>query len=598
MTTYAFIGRLVRYRPWLYALMCVLATTIFLLDLAPGLITRAFFDSLTGHAAPGWGPGLLLSLLIITACARTVTKTTEQVSLALHQFILSSLLRHNMMQGILDAPGACALPGSSGEALNRFRDDAAVAADFASSSVFLPGWTLFITSALIVMARIDWAVTLVVVVPLAGVVVATQRALPRIESYRIASRQATGRVSSAIGEMFEAVEAVQVAGSVDDVIHHFGRVNDQRRRAMLRDTVLTQILDAIYANVWSVGTGAILLFGGGAMRSGHFTVGDLALFSYYLGWVSGATQFFATLAARYKQAGVAIGRMTSLLPGGLAGRLVTAYRLPWRGALPPLMPPRATGTPLASLEVRHLTYRYPDSGRGIEEVNLRLRRGSFTVVTGRIGSGKTTLLRTLLGLLPHDDGQIFWNGTPVDDPATFFVPPHSAYTPQTPRLFSATLEENILLGLPSNPASLRAALHAAVLDDDVQSLASGLATPVGPRGVKLSGGQVQRTAAARMFVREAELLVFDDLSSALDVQTEALLWDRLFQHSHHTCLVVSHRHAALRRADTIIVLRGGRVEAQGTLDDLLATCPEMQRLWQGDLSTRERAMGALPDSLL
>jgi ATP-binding cassette, subfamily B, bacterial len=95
---------------------------------------------------------------------------------------------------------------------------------------------------------------------------------------------------------------------------------------------------------------------------------------------------------------------------------------------------------------------------------------------------------------------------------------------------------------------------------------------------------MQRAAAARMFVRAAELLVCDDLSSALDVETERTLWERLFARRASTCLVVSHRRAVLQRADHIIVLKEGKVQAEGRLDDLLATCEEMQRLWRGDIA--------------
>jgi ATP-binding cassette subfamily B protein len=100
-------------------------------------------------------------------------------------------------------------------------------------------------------------------------------------------------------------------------------------------------------------------------------------------------------------------------------------------------------------------------------------------------------------------------------------------------------------------------------------------------GVRLSGGQVQRSAAARMFVRSPELLVFDDLSSALDVETERLLWERLFgERSGVTSLVVSHRKPALQRADQIVLLQEGRIAAEGTLEDLLERSEEFRRLWE------------------
>ncbi|MFM6135402.1 MAG: ATP-binding cassette domain-containing protein, partial [Sphaerospermopsis kisseleviana] len=160
---------------------------------------------------------------------------------------------------------------------------------------------------------------------------------------------------------------------------------------------------------------------------------------------------------------------------------------------------------------------------------------------------------------------MYWNENIVENPATFFVPPRSAYTPQIPQLFSYSLRENILLGLSKDDSEIQTALKMAVFDQDLATMNKGLETLVGAKGMRLSGGQMQRVAAARMFIRQPELLVFDDLSSALDVETELALWSQIFNREQEqnswtpTCLVVSHRPSVLRRADQVIIMKAGTV---------------------------------------
>ncbi|MCB0959007.1 MAG: ABC transporter ATP-binding protein [Acidimicrobiales bacterium] len=564
-----FAWRVLKADPWAWGIALVLWVVFFTAPLPAGLALRAILDQLPdGDGAP---LALLFAVLAGFEVGRWVVLLPAIVQWHGAFAFWHTVPRVNALRSLVHDPGPVTdrLPGSPGEAVSRFRDDARDIAQVLDVWLDIVAALLATTSGIVVLALISVPAAIAIVAPILLVLVIGHLLAERLRRWRWIEREATAGVTGFIGDAFGAIGTVKVAAAEPAVVERFEELGQARADAARRDQVGTQLAQTLGGITANAGLGLALIAIAPAVRRGDLSAGDIGLFTAYATVVAGLPRITARWSAWQRQAEVSAARLARLLPEhadrpDVAADRASAPVTTWLRSGPPPFAPRPAPSPaertgdlrLERLEVRNLHVRF-DEGRPLTGVDLTVPRGAFVAVTGPVGSGKSVLVRALLGLVPRAEGTIAWNGAPIDDPAAFLVPPRAAYVPQVPRLFSESLADTVLLGVDG--AGLAEALRRARLDEDLADLADGTDTRVGPKGVRLSGGQVQRAAAARAFVRRPELLVVDDLSSALDVDTEAELWEGLFEVAGElTVIAVSHRPAVLERADEVVELRAGR----------------------------------------
>jgi ATP-binding cassette subfamily B protein len=552
--------RVSQHRPRAFWVGWSLFVAFFSFPVLIGWLLGRGFDALSdGRTRDVW---VIAGLILAADVARMATIHVGALVWTQAWVHMQSFLRANMLaaQVASGGPEAGQPVGSAGEAIPQFRDDTEDVTMFVDGIVDVSAGVAFTAGAAFVLGRLDGRAALVLLVPLAGVALATRVLDTKIKHFRAADRAASAAVSGMLGDVMSAATTVKVNDAVEPMMSRLRQLVDQRRATAVRDRVLDESIWAFSQGAADVGLGLVLLVSAGALASGRFAVGELATFTAYLGWLSFLPRMIGRMIARRKQVAVALERMSRLVADHDPENTVRDRDLPIARNDERTRPPhvRPERVRLERFEVRGFAAEYA-SGAGVRDIEFTIERGSFTVLTGPIGSGKTTLLRALLGLAPLTEqrGEVRWNGEPIVDRAAFLVPPNAAFLPQVPQLISDSVADNVTLG-PLDHRMLAVALELAAVSSDIAEMPDGAATLIGPRGLRLSGGQRQRVAAARALVHAPELVVLDDLSSALDVETELQLWQNL-ANAGMTVLAVSHRAVAFDRADQVLRLDAGRL---------------------------------------
>jgi ATP-binding cassette, subfamily B, bacterial len=370
-----------------------------------------------------------------------------------------------------------------------------------------------------------------------------------------ASSSARAGFGRSLVSALDAARTVKLAAATPAVHRHLARIDSGRVRAAVREHRVQALLDGVPIVLVQCGVVAgwgIYLAGGWGLPIALLVTTAVNGFDWF-GRVAGAviTEAPGTRAWKDATSRLAGGQDLMALPAGVD--LVT-------GTAP--VPPHPPRTPLRRLDVDALTAIHADGTIGVTDATFSICAGQLVLLLGAVGSGKSSLLAALAGLIDHT-GAVRWNDAPVRDPQVFLRPGQVAYVAQVPRVLSGTFADNIRL---DHDRHLGHAIDDARLSDDIAD-AGGVDALVGHRGVRLSGGQVQRLALARALAADTELVLADDVSSALDAQTEVELWAALRRRGT-TVLASTSKRSALQQADAVLVLADGRIAERGTWAEL------------------------------
>lgn len=458
----------------------------------------------------------------------------------------------------------------TGDLLTRLIDDTSEhkLGWFACSGVFrLYEALLRITGCLLFMLFISWPLTLMTVIPLglmASMYIFTSH---KTTAFSRRTQVAISELNQFLTNSFDGIRIVKAYNQQSRQEKGFDAVVEQQLQKELAQVKMASLLELSYARFSELLVVLLFIMGGWLVIHQYLTLGALVAFNSYIAMLLWPMVDIGQFFIKGRGAGVCVQRLKELVE--------------FQPDVTQAAQPQHLSLPLAEFSFKQVSYHFPNGQAGLHELTFTLKPRQTTALAGTVGSGKSTLLALLPRLIDPQMGMITLNHQDLRDYEIASLRQHMAVVTQEPILFSDTIRENIIFGRQDiSETELNEAIRVAQLQKDLPHFSQGLDTVIGSKGIKLSGGQKQRLALARALVKKPTILILDDCTSALDAETEAKLWQALYEFIPGLLVVlVTHRISTLQKADQILVLQNGRLRQTGQHDDLLNTSEYYRELY-------------------
>jgi ATP-binding cassette subfamily B multidrug efflux pump len=568
--------------------LALLATNAFALSI-PWLLMSAI-DALRRSGGAAHGAVVRDAILIgLFAVLQAAIRTASRVSIFNAARNIEYTLRRDLFGHLTRLDAAFFRKHATGDVMSRLTNDlGAVRILFGPGVLNLFNTTIVYASTLWLLVRLSPGLTLYALLPYPLLLLGARLAGRLMFKSSREIQEQLGAMSTSIQEDLAGISVVKHYGLEDARHRRFRALNDEYLKRSLRLVRARGVLGPLFAMLAGAGTLIVLWAGGREVIAGRMTIGALVAFNAYVVQLSWPT--------------IALGWIIGIWQRGIAAWARVRELLATEPLIKDAAAPGSPDAPITpSLEVRGLTIALDDR-RLLDDVSFSVPAGTTLAIVGPTGSGKTTLVDALVRLQNVAPGAISIGGHDVTALPLARLRTLVGYAPQDPFLFSATVAENIGFGIRETGDGLDAAARrarvvwaaeAAGLASDVAILPDGYDTLVGERGITLSGGQRQRVALARALAADPRLLMLDDTLSSVDAQTEREILTRLRPIlRERTSIVVSHRVAAVKEADQILVLDAGRVAERGTHVELLGSGGLYASLYREQLAAEALAEDA------